>query len=153
MNAIESFWGMVSPGAYVRDASPDAVTWRVDRLDDTRAMLFNPQRGSVIVPRPPADKPVTVLEPTMDEAVATVEAELGGRVVAEQATPGGVYRCDPFVISPRGRTHVEQRDHLTIMHSMYIDDVKTGAGLLEAHDSSHADNDPRYIRPHVHREK
>ena len=45
------------------------------------------------------------------------------------------------------------RSHLSLIHGMYVGDVKTMKGLNEAHDASHENPDPLWYVKHTHSEK
>ncbi len=42
------------------------------------------------------------------------------------------------------------RSHLSLVHGMYVNDVKTEDGLLIAHEDSHSDPDPHFVLNHRH---
>ncbi len=42
------------------------------------------------------------------------------------------------------------RSHLSLIHGTYVNDVKTPAGLVECHESQHADPDPHFQLTHEH---
>lgn len=44
------------------------------------------------------------------------------------------------------------RSHLSLVHGTYVNDVRTAEGLVECHDSQHADPDPHFMLAHVHTE-
>lgn len=44
------------------------------------------------------------------------------------------------------------RSHLSLVHGVYVGDVKTPEGLVECHESQHADPDPHFQLPHDHLE-
>lgn len=146
MNARPAFWGMVTPGHYIHDRN--GKTWRVERLNGTHAILVDAKGVVATISRPPSTREVTILEPTMDEAVATVVDRLEARVVGE-TQPNRPMLCPAFTVA---RQSPAARDHLHIVHGMYVDDVKTPKGLVEAHQSSHEKPDPLFVMDHVHKE-
>lgn len=42
------------------------------------------------------------------------------------------------------------RSHLSLIHGMYVGDVKDEAGLVAAHKDSHSDPDPHFVMKHDH---
>lgn len=42
------------------------------------------------------------------------------------------------------------RSHLSLVHGVYVGDVKSEAGLLECHADQHADPDPHFQLRHEH---
>ncbi len=42
------------------------------------------------------------------------------------------------------------RSHLSLIHGVYVGDVKTLAGLVEAHQTSHGDPDSAFYVTHTH---
>jgi hypothetical protein len=42
------------------------------------------------------------------------------------------------------------RSHLSLVHGMYVGDVKTETGLVDAHADSHRDPDPHFVMKHTH---
>jgi hypothetical protein len=47
-------------------------------------------------------------------------------------------------------TEDQMRMHLVLGHGVYVGDVKEHRGLIECHDVSHSDPDPRQVIPHTH---
>ena len=92
------------------------------------------------------------LEPTEDEALAIVQASLGGEVVAKQDGAGTPWVCPPL----RHRLS-EIHNHFFMMHGVY---TKSGPGsksvekLLEQHREDHL-TDPHASHAwveHIHKE-
>lgn len=48
---------------------------------------------------------------------------------------------------------VSLASHLKFLHGAYVGDVHTMAGLVHAHENSHADPDPLYVVPHQHEDR
>ncbi len=44
------------------------------------------------------------------------------------------------------------RSHLSLVHGVYVRDVKTAEGLVECHEDQHANPDPHFQLPHSHTE-
>ncbi len=42
------------------------------------------------------------------------------------------------------------RSHLSLVHGTYVNDVKDAAGLVECHESQHANPDPHFQMRHTH---
>lgn len=45
------------------------------------------------------------------------------------------------------------RSHLSLLHGMYVGDVKETAGLAAAHEDSHSDPDPHFVMKHEHEDE
>jgi hypothetical protein len=80
MHATRGSWAFVEVGGYIRDKNN--VTWRVERLSADRAVLVDRAGRTVEIERPPAERHVTMLEPTEEEARYTLAKALGARVVS-----------------------------------------------------------------------
>jgi hypothetical protein len=75
-------WGQVVVGMYVGDRTGKA--WRVDRELAGWLALRSRDGEERRMPRPAPDAPVTILSPTIGEAVNTVEHVLGGTVIYQE---------------------------------------------------------------------
>lgn len=134
----ETSWAEVAVHTYVVDRNGE--TWRVDDERDGQVLLVNAAGARTAMQRPPGAAPVTVLEPTHDEALAVVADKLGGEVVAEKAA-GGNWRSIPL------RHDLETiHSHMLLMHGVW---TKSGKGsrnvkmLLELHRAEHLNPDER----------
>jgi len=124
----QAHWVDIAPGMYVQDR--DAKTWRVeDRRGDN--FLLQDRHGERTVVAPQGSSAVTVLEPTEQEALATV----GGEVFAVY-DPLGI-TCPPLA---HGLAFIHS--HMFVLHGVW---TATGPGsksktpLLEAHRNDHGD--------------
>lgn len=72
-------WGEVIVGMYIRGKGDK--TWRVDREMNGWIGLTARDGSAWTGPRPDPRTPVTILVPTLGEAVNTVERVLGGTVL------------------------------------------------------------------------
>ena len=146
-------WVMLEPGMYLQAA--DATIWRVD------AKSYNVQLGAWVlritdaagnwadVGRP-ADAPVTVMVPTIDEAEMVVAQALPVAGVLRR-----VIRMEHIATHPDGKwvrahlaSHLLNLHHLSISATAHAENTDL-AGLLEAHALAHARPEPDWI-PHIH---
>lgn len=83
-----------------------------------------------------------------DLAASFVQIRLGGVVLAEKEKDSKVWHIPKWETD--GSRDAAYRYHLIAFHGQYVNDVKTKAGLDEAHQASHDYDNGRRI-PHVHK--
>lgn len=141
----ETIWKHVEPGMYVRDKA--GKTWRVEdkRWDEPAGKLYYlllDRDGTKVVYNAWLAGEIVVLEPSEEEALATLHDLLGAEVVMVQDHPKKPRYCPP----PQSLT--DYQAHLTYFHGIYM---KTGAGsrsikrLIEMHDEEHSPEGPALI--------
>lgn len=134
MEPRKSFWHGVAPGAYILDPNGETI-WKVISERPGQVLLQRRDGLTRIVNRPDPFTPVTFMARTLAECEQMVAERLGATLEARKNDK--LYRCQP--IAPRAESAL--RIHMFMFHGTYVDDVKTMKGLLEAHDSQHADFD------------
>ena len=87
MLATRGRWADVEDESYIQDLN--GKTWRVERASSKRVRLVaRPDKQGVVkkidILRPPDDRPVTILEPTPEEAFYTLQKALGARILASR---------------------------------------------------------------------
>lgn len=89
-----------------------------------------------------------------NEAVAVIEEQLGGEVIAEETAAEADARTaatdeSPVVLPTFDEmTDLEKRSHLYLLHGVYAADVKFREKLVELHDEAHGID--RLGVPHTH---
>lgn len=75
-------WRDVHVGSYVKDAN--GKTWKVTdlRFDDETVRLVDAAGKAGKIPWPAEKHPVTILEPSMTDAVALLQDKLGAEVIS-----------------------------------------------------------------------
>lgn len=139
-------WSEVVLGSYIRDRHGTA--WKVERISAQKIQIGRPDVDSMTIERPCGASVVTILEPTEAEALDVVTKALDAEVLGVQDGPGQPLKVGPFRVA---KSSPDARSHLHILHGMYVADVKTPKGLMEAHDADHAEPGP-HAYPHIHRE-
>lgn len=124
-------------GMYFLSKSSQQIL-RVDGVTPTEFLLTNSKGVSRPMPRPWEPVPITIMEPTPDEALKTVESILGvAQVVAERDAPGEPFRCVGI-----GNSTAGWGTHMFLMHGIW---TKSGPGsrsvkqIKEWHDLDHED--------------
>lgn len=79
MIARETQWYRVKQGTYVRDLN--GKTWYVHELTKDLVVLVDRERSTRRIDKPAASKPVTILEPTLEDATKTLQELLEAVVV------------------------------------------------------------------------
>lgn len=108
---------------------------RVDAVTATDFHLTNAQGVTRTMPRPWEPKPITIMEPTHDEAMAAVTTILGAEPVAEKTSEG-------WRVAPCGNVAAKWHTHMFLMHGIW---TKTGPGsrsldkIKAAHALDHED--------------
>lgn len=148
MNERTGQWFEVDVGTYIRDRN--SVAWRVQAKRGGQLLLVRPGAQPTTVQRRADLDPVTILEPTDDEAVALVQRELGGEVVSTQE-PGKPMSCPPLT-----RWLDLIHTHMFTLHGVW---TRSGPGsksadrLLEHHREDHLADEPAshaYVRHEHH---
>lgn len=109
MIARQGTWAEVDRDIYIRDKH--GKPFRVTAATPSVIHLVDSQQATQSIERPPGHAPVTILEPTVEEAIQL----LGGEIV-EVRVPGEMPSCPPF----DGQTIAWQRRHLQGKH--YIEE-------------------------------
>lgn len=141
-------WADLDVGAYMRDKNGE--TWRVDREREGHLLIVNREGRRVhITPRDPRTA-VTLLVPTEQEAVTTLEQKLDAQTLARRRNGEKVWEVGPWRTQGAG-CMVDARTHLHLFHGTHHADIKNMAGLTEAHDYFHEnpDHGAGYV-PHTH---
>lgn len=121
-------------GSYLK--GPSGVTWKVIKADLENFTLVNAEGQRMELMRPWSAKPVTILEPSHEEAVVTVVERLGGEVAAEKEGD------QPFRIIGLGNNLYQWHTHMTMFHGIW---TRTGPGsksidkVKAHHDLDHED--------------
>lgn len=159
MRAVDSTWGDVAQDSYIRDRN--GTTWRICALDNStahggRTATFrakNREGQFTTIASKLETEHVTML--VMDEAdlIPLLRDKLGATVIGTQDHATKAVTC-PGWDEPR-RLGVELkwfRDHLSLMHGMYPDDIKTFKQLAEVHAQAHDESEPHIGKaiPHTH---
>jgi hypothetical protein len=79
--ARETQWYRVKQGGYVRDLN--GRTWKVHEITRDTVVLVDRERRTRRIDRPAASKPVTILEPTLEDATKTLQELLEAVVIEE----------------------------------------------------------------------
>jgi len=117
----------------------------VERQGDRFGIVSITGRKAVLEPKP-AKHPVTIVTPTEQEAWETLLDTLGADVLGQRTEPSDEWVVPAF----QSRRRMFAEPHLILFHGMYVGDVKTPEGMLEAHDHSHANHDMQGYKPHRH---
>ena len=142
MNPRTVTWNEVGAGMYVQ--GPDGVAWRVEDRRENQYLLVS-RDGQRVAHTAAPDRPVTLLEPTHDEAVATAVRQLGGEVVAEKE-PDREWK-----LAPLRRNLLQLQGHLFQFHGYWAKDMKKIDEILAFHGDDHVrgGSSHAYI-PHNH---
>lgn len=124
-------WAEVEAGSYVRDKN--AKVWRVAQASENWFTLVDQNLTQGTTPGAP-DAPVTIVEPTLEEAMDLVGRALGGKRLAtyEQGKP---VDCPPLTKDLR-TVHA----HFFMMHGVWTASgpgSKSALRLLETHREEH----------------
>lgn len=148
MTPRQGTWGELRVGSYMKDKN--GQLWKVVAERDFHLQIQNREGRKVHLQPKPAATPVTIMDATEIEAHEAITTILGARNVAERKEPDGVWNCPPFPTHSEGAGIHFARSHLSLMHGMFVDDVRTIKGLVEAHEASHAKPFTKYPE-HFHR--
>lgn len=142
MIARAAAWAEVQFGSFVQD--PSGNTWRVDELRGVptlgEVLLSNREGQRIVFPWPETTTPVVIVEPTDEEAVATLEATLGAEVMGVRDGPRKPMRCKKLARAKEGTIHM----HMLMFHGVYTKDSHDIPYLRKTHDEDHTDP----IAPH-----
>jgi hypothetical protein len=148
--ARQGQWSELRKLQYIKDKA--GVTWKLvaHRSDGTWGAV-NAEGKKLIIPPKPSDTPVTILEPTTEEAVETLQKELGAIPEAIRDGETGILRVRPFPPAKRTAINLDlARSHLFLMHGIYVGDVKGMKEMVEAHEYGHEDPEKGAYVPHEH---
>lgn len=148
MYGLEQRWDRVRVGTYIRQHGT-GVVWRVDAENATHVGMRNRQGEELILPRPPAAAPVTIMFLDEDELMTMLAEQLGGVVEAEKYDGQQIWTCRPFDdLKPR-----DMIAHIQLMHGHHagVAGIKGKNQLIDWHNEMHADEAlrERWL-PHVH---
>lgn len=110
---------------------------RCDGVTPTEFILTDSQGNTGTFPRPWEPVPIQIMEPTPDEALATVESILGVAQVVATKEEGEPFRCYGM-----GNSVAAWNTHMFLMHGIW---TKSGPGsksldkIKAAHDLDHED--------------
>jgi hypothetical protein len=99
-------------------------------------------------PRDPSS-PVTLMGASEGEAEAALRDILKAKAIARRAAGETGWLVPPFPTPGQPGAVQEGRAHMIMAHGVWCEDVKTTAGLIEAHISSHQRPDKGY-QEHTH---
>ena len=148
MRARSSSWAEVKVGSYFKDAQD--LTRRV--VDERAGWIktVGADKTTATFQRPAPTTPVTLLEPTHDDAVAVAEKVLGAEeIVTHSKARGALAPAFPKTI--RGLDN--GKSHIRLLHGTYVEDVKDMKGLIEAHEDLHGRPGHKGWIEHRHRDK
>jgi hypothetical protein len=158
VNTRQGTWGELKVGTTIQDKG--GVQWLIAARDASGGYRIESEGGHHAVLKPKnRDYPMTIVEPTTQQAIDLVREGLGGTAEAYQDEPGGGLYVGPFTTAPAKqakRRLEEAQSHMFLLHGIYTGDVKDYAGQVEAHEASHGDHEDNastgdgYV-PHIHR--
>jgi hypothetical protein len=163
VNTRQGTWGELKVGMTVQDKTGTA--WLLAERDPGGGFVAQREDHREVVLKPKnRNYPMTIVEPTTQQAIDLVREGLGGTPEAYQEADdkgkAGALHVGPFTTasSKQAKLRMEEgRAHLFLLHAVWAGDVKDYAGLLEAHKVSHGDHEDNastgdgYV-PHIHRE-
>lgn len=124
-------------GMYVQ--SSNGKIWRVDRREPLAVHLSTQDGMRATMPLEWDDKtPVTILEPTHDEALEVLKYRIGAEILA---TRGG-HPHGPYKIAPMGRAIGKWHHHMFLFHGIHTSTgpgSKSLSGIMAAHAQDHED--------------
>lgn len=158
MNTRQGTWGELKVGMTIQDKG--GVQWLVAARDASGGFRIESEGGHHATLKPKnRDYPMTILEPTTQQAIDLVREELGGTPEAYVDNAGTkLIHAGPFTRSSSkfAKRRIEEgQSHLFLLHGVWAGDVKEYKGLVEAHETSHADHEDEastgdgYV-PHAH---
>ncbi len=142
----DATWDDVEVGTYVRDK--DNVVWKVlavEFFDDTVSMR-NREGVERTIKRPFGGGRITMMVPTDDEAVATVQQVFPDSRVEAVKFKGEPWGCAAW---PK-RSLRDAQSHLFMAHGVYAGDIKELKSATECHQLSHSDETLYKYTPHTH---
>lgn len=146
-------WGELAKGMYVKDAND--MTWKVIATKPAPPSHYVKVQNvalqtKILKPRP-AETVVTLMVPTTEEAVATLQKDLGAVPEAIQDNETGILRVRPFPSAKRTAINLDlARSHLFLLHGIYVGDVKGMKEMVEAHEYGHEDPEKGAYVAHEH---
>lgn len=78
-------WHEVHENGYVKDKQ--GRLWRVEKISPTEVRLLGRDYKPHTIDRPRDYQPVTIVEITVDEAIAAVQSVIDGTVISEEEVP------------------------------------------------------------------
>lgn len=143
----ETRWRYIEAGMYVKDKT--GKTWRVEDKrwtnDDKLMFLLLDREGRKVAYNAWLAGEVIVLEPTEEEALATVRDLLGAEVVMVQDYPKKPGYCAPITVNTN---LADIQNHLSYFHRIYR---KSGPGsrlrerLIAEHEEEHSKAGPALV--------
>jgi hypothetical protein len=143
---VDSTWEDIKEGDYVRDKNN--VVWKVLKVEffDDTITLLNREGVERTIKQPPGGSRVTMMVPTDDEAVATVQRVFPDSRIEAVQFKGKPWGCQAW---PK-RSLRDAQSHLFMAHGVYAGDIKELKSATECHQFSHADETQFHYIPHTH---
>lgn len=136
-------WGDLELDDEIVDAT--GTVWRIGAVDLTEAteelspaFRCKNQAGELLTISPkPRDGAVKVMPDTGGRCVALLRDKLGATPLATKRHGEPHWICERWPTEHKG-SMAPFRTHLNLVHSIYADDIKTFAKLVDAHEAAHA---------------
>jgi hypothetical protein len=122
MEATRGSWADVEEHVFIRDLN--GKMWRVERASEARVRLIDRDGKRVDMLRPPPDREVTLIQPTIEEAKFTLAKALGARLLASRDEDGNYFAPMPETWDLESARWHMSRFHRVDVQSLSLEQIR-----------------------------